>query len=112
MPVAIPTCRKVELIPDAAPLRRGSTTPIAVVARAGLVQPMPIPATMKPGSNVVQSSLGSIPLISSRPMPTSTSPDPMNARAGSRSTSLPVAGATRKDSTETGRNRTPASRGE
>ena len=29
IPVAVPTCRNVLLMPDAAPLLRGSTTPIA-----------------------------------------------------------------------------------
>ena len=36
MPVAMPTWRKVELMPDAMPARRGSTTPTAAVASAGL----------------------------------------------------------------------------
>ena len=39
MPVAMPTWRNVLLMPEAAPLRRGSTTPIAAVASAGLSHP-------------------------------------------------------------------------
>ena len=48
MPVAMPTWRKVELMPEAMPARRGSTTPTAAVASAGLTMPMPTPVTMKP----------------------------------------------------------------
>ena len=58
MPVATPTCRNVELMPDAMPERRGSTTPIAAVASAGFVMPMPPPAIRKPASSAVQSSPG------------------------------------------------------
>ena len=80
MPVATPTCRNVELMPDAMPERRGSTTPIAAVASAGLVMPMPPPAIRKPASSAVQSSPGSTPRMSSRPMPTSASPPVRNQR--------------------------------
>ena len=38
MPVAMPTWRNVELMPDAMPARCGSTTPTAAVASAGLVE--------------------------------------------------------------------------
>src|SRR4051794_20226491 len=48
-PVAIPTCRKVELIPLAMPARTGSTTPTAVDASGTLMKPAPTPATRKPG---------------------------------------------------------------
>ncbi len=54
IPVAMPTWRKVELIPDAIPLRCGGTTPIAAEASDGLTNPMPAPATMNPGSSAVQ----------------------------------------------------------
>ena len=40
--------------PGGHPALRGSTTPIAAGARVGLTMPMPMPATMKPGSSVVQ----------------------------------------------------------
>src|SRR5918994_2889577 len=108
-PVAIPTWRKVLLIPDAIPARNGATTPIAVEAIAGLVSPMPTPATRKPGSSVVQSSPTSIPRISSRPTPTSIRPRPSRIRAGIRPDSFPAIGATKKESRVMGRNRTPAS---
>ena len=58
MPVAIPTWRKVELIPLAMPLRWGGTTPTAVEASAGLTSPTPAPATMNPASSAVQCELG------------------------------------------------------
>ena len=38
MPVAIPTWRKVLLMPEAMPLRAGGTTPIAVEASGGVDQ--------------------------------------------------------------------------
>ena len=44
MPVAIPTCRNVLLIPDAIPARRGSTTLTAVEASGALTKPIPMPA--------------------------------------------------------------------
>ena len=54
MPVAMPTWRKVLLMPDAIPLRCGGTTPTAVEASGGLIMPIPMPATMKPASSAVQ----------------------------------------------------------
>ena len=84
MPVAMPTCRNVELMPEAMPERRGSTTPMAAVASAGLVRPMPPPATRKPASSAVQSSPGSTPRISSSPMPDERQPagqEPAHAEA-------------------------------
>src|SRR5690349_5798084 len=48
MPVAIPTCRNVLLIPDAIPARLGSTTLTDVEASGALTKPMPTPATRKP----------------------------------------------------------------
>ena len=49
MPVAMPTWRNVELMPEAMPARRGSTTPTAVDASGGLTRPTPTPATIRPG---------------------------------------------------------------
>ena len=54
MPVAIPTCLNVLLIPDAIPLRSGVTTPSAIDASVGLISPIPIPASMNPASRWVQ----------------------------------------------------------
>ena len=47
IPVAMPTWRKVELIPDAIPLRSSGTTPIAVDASGGLTRPTPAPAAVR-----------------------------------------------------------------
>ena len=58
MPVAMPTWRNVLLMPDAMPLRRGATTPIAVEASGGLTMPIPTPATRKPGSSAVHVRVG------------------------------------------------------
>ncbi len=48
-PVAMPTWRNVELIPEAMPARAGSTTPIATAAIPGFVIPIPMPEIRKPG---------------------------------------------------------------
>ena len=112
MPVAMPTWRKVELMPDAIPAWRGSTTPMAAVASAGLTTPMPPPATRKPASSAVQSSPGSSPSISHRPAPTSARPPAMNQRTPSRSASLPDTGAARNDTIVTGMKRRPDSSAE
>ena len=53
MPVAMPTWRKVLLAPEAMPLRWGGTTEMADEASTGLTVPIPMPATMKPGSRTV-----------------------------------------------------------
>ena len=57
MPVAMPTWRNVELMPEAMPARCGRTTPTAVEASGGLTRPTPTPATMNPGMRWVQSEL-------------------------------------------------------
>jgi hypothetical protein len=77
MPVAMPTCRNVVLMPDAMPLCCGRTTPIAVDASGGLTMPMPVPARMKPASIVVHSESTVTPCMSSRPPATSSRPAPM-----------------------------------
>ena len=45
IPVAMPTCRKVEFTPLAIPARSTGTTPTAVDANGGLISPIPTPAT-------------------------------------------------------------------
>ena len=112
MPVAMPTCRNVELMPDAMPARCGSTTPTAAVASGGLTSPMPPPATRKPASSAVQSSPASRPLISNSPRPTQKRPAPRNQRIPRRSASLPETGAIMNESSVTGRKRRPDSSGE
>ena len=112
MPVAMPTWRKVVLIPDAMPLRMGSTTPMAVEASGGLTSPIPTPQSRKPGSSVVHAESTVTPCMSSSPTPTSVRPPPRKPRTGRRSESFPAIGATTNDSSVIGRKRTPASSGE
>ena len=52
MPVAMPTWRKVLLMPEAMPLRAGGTTPTAVVASGGFTMPTPTPGDHEPGQQV------------------------------------------------------------
>src|SRR5580693_7663853 len=54
MPVAMPTWRNVELMPEAMPACCGGTTPTAVEARGGLTRPTPRPPTIIPGIRWVQ----------------------------------------------------------
>ena len=81
-PVAMPTWRNVELMPEAMPARAGSTTPTAVEASGTLTRPAPMPATIRPGSRCVQSVAGVMPRISSRPTPISTKPGPISSASG------------------------------
>src|SRR3954454_18572110 len=62
--------RQVLLIPEAMPVRAGSTTRKAAPAIVGFASPTPIPATMKPGSRTVQ--LESTDTSSMSAMPTAT----------------------------------------
>jgi hypothetical protein len=49
-PVAIPTWRRVALIPEAMPARAGATTPTAVETSGVLMRPPPMPLTIIPAS--------------------------------------------------------------
>jgi hypothetical protein len=112
MPVAIPTWRKVVLMPEAIPDRCGGTTPTAVDASGGLIRPTPAPATRKPASSAVQSEFTVRPCMRSSPAETSTSPTPISARTGTVLDSRPAIGATKNDISVIGRKRRPASSGE
>ena len=57
-PTATPVRRQALLIPEAMPVRDGSTARSAAAAIAGLARPIPIPATIRPGSSAVQLELG------------------------------------------------------
>ena len=93
IPVAIPTWRKVLLIPIAIPLRCGGTTPIAVAASAGLTNPTPAPARRNPASNAVQCEVAFRPRIrSSAPARPAPVPVPSSRRTGTRAVSRPEAG--------------------
>lgn len=95
-PAAIPTWRKVELMPEAMPERRGSTTPTATAASGVLNRPAPTPATISPGTRWVQPEEAEIPRISRRPIPTRMNPGPMESRAGTLELSRPAMPALRK----------------
>ena len=112
IPVAIPTWRKVLLIPDAIPAFCGGTTLTAVEASGGFTSPIPIPPTMNPGSSVVQLELGVIPWMRRSASPTTAIPPPSRNRTGIRTDSRPATGETKNASSESGRKRTPASIGE
>ena len=53
MPVAMPTWRNVELMPEAMPERSTVTTPTAVDASGVLIMPTPTPHTIRPGIRCV-----------------------------------------------------------
>ena len=113
MPVAMPTWRKVLLIPEAVPLRRGSTTPIAAVASGGFTQPMPMPGHDEARAAASSSRRReSMPPISSRPMPDQHQPAAEERAHGQPLDQL--AGDRRDHEREhgDGRKRSPASSGE
>ncbi len=107
-PVAIPTCLKVLLIPEAMPLRSRGATLIAVEASGGFVSPIPIPPTTKPARSAVQSSPGESPSSSSSEAPTRPRPPPSRSRTGTLAESRPAIGATRNEQPEIGSSRIPA----
>ena len=74
--------------------------------------PIPAPARMKPGSSAVHFEFASMPLISSNPRPTSAMPRPNSTRTGTVRLTRPAAGATKKLTTVSGRNRRPVCWGE
>ena len=112
IPVAMPTWRKVLLMPEAMPLRCGSTTPTAALASVGLTIPIPSPPIRKPGNSAVHAEEASSLPISSSATPTRASPTPRSRRIGTREDSLPATGATKKETTVSGRKRRPACSGE
>ena len=112
MPVAMPTWRKVLLMPEAMPLRAWCTTPMAVEASGGLTRPMPAPASTKPGISTVQVELASTAVIVSRPTPTRIRPAAEQQPHGhAHASGAPTIGATKNDSSVIGRKRRPACSG-
>ena len=107
----MPTWRKVLLAPDAMPLRSGGTTEMADDASTGLTAPIPIPATMKPGSRTVQPDEAWVVPISRQPTAIRRRAVPRRYRAWMRTVSFPEMGATMKASIVMGRKRTPAASG-
>ena len=112
MPVAIPTWRKVELMPEAMPARCGATTPTAVDANGGFTMPIPMPPTIMPGIRWVQDEPALSPRISSRPTPTMIRPGPISSRTGTHEESLPATMPTTRTAPEITISRTPVPSGE
>ena len=56
-PTAMPAWRNVSLTPAATPLCSGGTVPSATAVSAGLKSPVPIRATISPGSMIVHAEL-------------------------------------------------------
>src|SRR6266568_646759 len=107
MPVAVPTWRNVELIPEAMPARAGATTPTAVEASGTLTSPDPAPATISPGMRWVQPEPAVRPRISSSPAATSTNPAEIVSRTGMTAVSRPAAPAVTKVARVSSSRRTP-----
>jgi len=107
MPVAMPSWRKVLLIPEAMPARSWRTVETAVVASGAFTKPMPMPPTMKPGSSVVHPESPEMPLISQSERAHNPSPKPSSNRIGTREESRPASGAATNETRLSGRNRTP-----
>ena len=112
IPVAMPTCRNVELIPDAIPARCGATTPTAVEASGGFTMPMARPLTIMPGIRCVQLDVASRPRISSSPTPIRTRPGPISSRTGTREEIRPAIVAVIRMPPEITVSRTPVARAE
>ena len=112
MPVAMPTCRKVELTPLAMPDRSTGTTPTAVEASGGLISPIPTPATVRPGIRWVHEESTWMPVSSSSPTPRIRKPGAISHFTGTFSVSRPAIAAAKNEAPERYRNRTPVSTAE
>lgn len=112
MPVAMPTWRKVELMPEAMPACCGGTTPTAVEASGGFTRPTPTPATIIPGMRWVQVEPALSPRISSRLTPMMIRPGPISSRTGTREESLPATVALTRMAPDRYITRTPVPSGE
>jgi hypothetical protein len=84
MPMAVPTWRKVELMPEAMPSCCGGTTPTAVEASGGFTRPTPTPATIIPGMRWVQVEPALSPRISSKLTPMMIRPGPISSQQRQR----------------------------
>ncbi len=103
MPTAIPTWRKVSLIPAAIPLCSLGTTLRGTSAMTGLSRPTPIPLTTNPASGAVHSESRLSPPASSRPTPVSASPALIRYRACTLASAIPAGGAAMNEATVIGR---------
>ena len=99
-------------MPDAIPVRAGSTTRRAAPAIVGFARPIPIPATMKPGSSTVQLEPTLISSISSNPPAVIARLAESSTHIWTRAAKLRETSGTRKTKAVIGRNRNPAPSGE
>ena len=100
--------RAVLLIPEAMPVRAGSTTRRAAPAIVGFASPMPIPVTTKPASSAVHAEPTCTISISASPTATIARLPPSSTRSWTRAACLRVTSGTRKTNAVIGRNRSPA----
>ena len=111
-PTATPVRRQALLMPEAMPVREGSTARSAAWAIAGLARPMPIPETIRPGRSAVQLELGVRPYISTRAIATSARPPASSQRSEAPGASFCFSSGTTNTKTVSGRKRRPAPSGE
>ncbi len=107
IPTAMPTWRKVLLMPEPTPAFSLLTVPTAAEASTGFVTPEPTPETIIPASRTVQPEVAEIIVISARPTAIRPSPPPISRRGGTRPDSRPAIGAARMIGMVSGRNRSP-----
>ena len=108
IPVAIPTCRNVLLIPDAIPAPLRLTTLTAVEASGALTKPIPIPPTTKPGDERRRSRAGRESVYEQQG--DAAYREPAAEEEPHRDThvdSRPAIGATTNESRDSGRKMTP-----
>ena len=112
-PVAIPTWRKVVLIPEPIPAFSTGTTAIAAWPMPGLVDADPDAGEEEARRAAPRRpSRRRAPCISNSPTPTRPRPTPSRTRIGTRLESEPAIGEAMKERTVSGRKRRPASSGE
>ena len=112
MPVAIPSWRKVLLIPDAIPARSWRTVETAVDASGALTIPIPMPPITKPGIRLGQFEPTLMRLIDHIAIAFSASPAPSRIRIGMRVESRPAIGAATNETRLSGRKQRPVWSGE
>ena len=109
MPVAIPICRNVLLVPDAIPAWRGSTTLTGGGGERRVDEADPDSGDEEARDERRPVEEGE-PCRSSRATPHRASPPPSRNRTGTRVDSRPAIGATTNASSDSGRKMTPVHR--
>jgi len=110
--VAVPTWRSVFTRPAAIPGWAGSTAESAAEARPVEATPRPIPARMKPGSSTSQVEEAVRWAIEVSPAAAAAMATPRSTRIATLPISRPVRRATAKETSVSGRDRSPAWTGE